>query len=81
MHTRLLRLLKKAKEYKDIFFDLANDIYVPSADYDLYGLAIKPKLIELEEDNVAEHDVVFDEIKETIIQGSIDGKESTRNTA
>ena len=22
-------MLKKAKEYKDIFFDLANDIYVP----------------------------------------------------
>lgn len=62
-------MLKKAKEYKDIFFDLANDIYVPSTDYDLYGLSIKPKLIELEEENATEHDVVFDEIKETIIQG------------
>jgi hypothetical protein len=62
-------MLKTAKEHKEIFFNLANDIYVSNDDYDLYGLAIKPKLIELEGDNATEHDVVFDEIKETIIQG------------
>ena len=34
-------MLKKAKEYKDVFFDLANDIYIPDDDYDLYGVEIK----------------------------------------
>ena len=42
-------MLKKAKEYKDVFFDLANDIYIPDDDYDLYGVEIKPKLVELED--------------------------------
>lgn len=62
-------MLKKAKECKETFWELANDIYVSSDEYDLYGLEIKPKLIELEEVNDTEHDVFFDEIKETIIQG------------
>ena len=49
-------MLKKAKEYKDVFFDLANDIYIPDDDYDLYGVEIKPKLVELEDDGQNEHD-------------------------
>ena len=60
---------KKAKEYKDVFFDLANDIYIPDDDYDLYGVEIKPKLVELEDDGQNEHDVAFDGIKDVIIQG------------
>lgn len=62
-------MLKIAKTYKDTFWSLANDIYVLSDDYDLYGLEIKPKLVELESDNVTEHDVMFDEIKDAIVQG------------
>ena len=62
-------MLKKAKEYKDVFFDLANDIYIPDDDYDLYGVEIKPKLVELEDDGQNEHDVAFDGIKDVIIQG------------
>ena len=52
-----------------IFFDLANDIYIPDDDYDLYGVEIKPKLVELEDDGQNEHDVAFDGIKDVIIQG------------
>ena len=62
-------MLKKAKEYKDVFFDLANDIYIPDDDYDLYGVEIKPELVELEDDGQNEHDVAFDGIKDVIIQG------------
>lgn len=62
-------MLKKAKEYKDVFYDLADDIYIPSADYDLYGVYIKPKLVELDDDGQAEHDVAFEGIKDVIVQG------------
>lgn len=62
-------MLKKAKEYKDIFYDIANDIYIPDDDYDLYGVYIKPKLVELVDDGKNEHDVAFDGIKDVIIQG------------
>lgn len=62
-------MLKKAKEYKDVFYDLADDIYIPSDDYDLYGVYIKPKMVELEDDGEAEHDVVFEGIKDIIVQG------------
>lgn len=62
-------MLKKAKEYQEVFYKLANDIYIPNDDYDLYGLEIKPKLVELEDVVQVEHDVVFEEIKDTIIQG------------
>lgn len=62
-------MLKKAKEYKDVFYDLANDIYIPNDDYDLYGVDIRPKLVELEDDGQTEHDVAFDGIKEVIVQG------------
>ena len=62
-------MLKKAKEYKDVFYDLADDIYIPSDDYDLYGVYIKPKMVELEDDGEAEHDVAFEGIKDIIVQG------------
>ena len=62
-------MLKKAKEYKDVFYDLADDIYIPSDDYDLYGVYIKPKLVELDDDGQVEHDVAFDGIKDVIVQG------------
>jgi len=62
-------MLKKAKEYKDVFSGLAHEIYVPNDEYALYGFEIKPKLVEMEVENASEHDVVFDEIKDTIVQG------------
>ena len=62
-------MLKKAKENKDVFYELADDIYIPSDDYDLYGVYIKPKLVELDDDGQAEHDVAFEGIKDVIVQG------------
>lgn len=62
-------LLKSARTLKRQFQKLASDIYIESETYDFYTLNIKPKLVELESDNYKEHDVVFDEIKDTIIQG------------
>ena len=35
----------------------------------MYGVEIKPKLVELEDDGQNEHDVAFDGIKDVIIQG------------
>lgn len=62
-------MLKIAKEYSDIFFELANSIYIPDNEYDLYGLEIRPKMVELEIDNAIEHNVIFEEIKDSIVQG------------
>ena len=62
-------LLKSARTLKTQLERIANDIYVESESYDFNSLYIKPKLVELESDNYKEHDVVFDEIKDTIIQG------------
>ena len=62
-------LLKSARSLKRQLEQLANDIYVESESYDFNSLYIKPELVELESDNYKEHDVVFDEIKDTIIQG------------
>lgn len=67
-------LLKTARQLKQILCGLASDIYVETDGYDFRTLNIKPKLIELEDDNYKEHDVVFDEIKETIIQGIREAK-------
>lgn len=62
-------MLKKAKEYKDVFYHLAYDIYIPSDDYDLYGVYIKPKMVELDDDGQTEHDVAFEGIKDVVVQG------------
>ena len=62
-------LLKSARILKNQLEKLARDIYIESESYDFYELHIKPKLVELESDNYKEHDVVFDEIKDTIKQG------------
>lgn len=62
-------MLKKAKEYKEVFYNLSNDIYVPDDDYDLFGLEIKPKMVDLEKDGETAHDVTFDGIKDVIVQG------------
>jgi phosphatidylserine/phosphatidylglycerophosphate/cardiolipin synthase-like enzyme len=52
---------------------LASEVYIEPTgtmlDYEFWGLRIKPKPVELDNEENVEHDVVFDEIKEEIIQG------------
>lgn len=62
-------MLMVAKQLKDKFRKLASEIYIETADYAFAGVNIKPKPVELDTDEVSEHDVTFDEIKDTIIQG------------
>ncbi|MCK1998138.1 phospholipase D-like domain-containing protein [Psychrobacillus psychrodurans] len=62
-------MLNEAKRLKDVFERLAFDIYEETAEFDMKGLNIKPKVINREDNLHSEHDVVFDEIKDTIIQG------------
>ncbi|NMI05047.1 DUF1669 domain-containing protein [Paenibacillus sp. SZ31] len=69
-------LLKVARTYKSQLETIAALVYIETAEYDFYGLNIKPKPVDLEEDETTEHDVFFDEIKETIIQGIRNAKYS-----
>lgn len=62
-------IINIAKKRQELLSEIASDVYIESADYDFGGLTIKPKIIELEADDEAEHDVIFDDIKDTIIQG------------
>ena len=62
-------MLKNARELQRTLNAIAEDIYIESEQYDFYSLRIKPKPVELESDDHTEHDVAFDEIKDTIIQG------------
>jgi phosphatidylserine/phosphatidylglycerophosphate/cardiolipin synthase-like enzyme len=62
-------MLKVARDFKETLEKLASIVYIESSDYDFGGLYIKPKPVELDSDEATEHDVVFDEIKNTIIQG------------
>ncbi|WP_084331177.1 phospholipase D-like domain-containing protein [Ruminiclostridium cellobioparum] len=62
-------ILKVARNLKNTLEELASIVYIESTDYDFGGLNIKPKPVELDTDEPTEHDVVFDEIKDTVIQG------------
>ncbi|MEO4055095.1 hypothetical protein [Solibacillus sp. CAU 1738] len=62
-----------AKELKSDLEKVASMVYMESESYDFGGLFIKPKPIELNNE-VVEHDVVFDGIKDTIIQGIREAK-------
>lgn len=62
-------LLKEARNFKQTIEDIASLVYMETDEYDFGGLIIKPKPVDLETSEVVEHDVVFDEIKDTIIQG------------
>ncbi|WP_347834790.1 phospholipase D-like domain-containing protein [Gracilibacillus sp. JCM 18860] len=62
-------MLKVARNLQGQFEKLASDIYIETPEYDFGGLNIKPKPVELEVEENIEHDVVFNEIKDTIIQG------------
>lgn len=67
-------MLKRARELREDFYKIAKDIYIQTEQYDLSTLNIKPKPIELDIDEYKEHDVVFNEIKNTIIQGIREAK-------
>ncbi|NEZ76034.1 DUF1669 domain-containing protein [Clostridium botulinum] len=67
-------MLKRARELRGGFYNIAKDIYIQTEEFDLRTLNIKPKPIDLDKDEYKEHDVVFDEIKDTIIQGIREAK-------
>lgn len=62
-------LLKEARKYEKIFRNLAKQIYVETDDMDMKSLSIKPRIVESEIQPIKEHDVYFNEIQDTIIQG------------
>lgn len=62
-------MLRRAKELITILEQIAASIYVETDEYDFGRLLIKPRIIEDEEFDIVEHDVVFDEIQNMIIQG------------
>ena len=62
-------MIKEANQYKNELKEIASQVYRETDNYEFWGLNIKPKPIELEEDFIKEHDVTFTEIKKEIIQG------------
>jgi HKD family nuclease len=63
-------MMEEAEFLRDDLEKLASLVYRSPGKYEYWGLNIKPKPVEL--DNIppqVEHNVVFDEIKEEIIQG------------
>lgn len=62
-------ILKTARTMKETLENIAALVHIGYDEYEFGGLRIKPKPVELEGDEVKEHDVIFDEIKEIIIQG------------
>ncbi len=62
-------MLKIARKLHEQLCDLASIVYIETDEYAFNTLYIKPKPVDLECDNYKEHGVVFDEIKDTIIQG------------
>lgn len=62
-------MLKVARKLKNVLGKLASEVYIETPENDFGGLNIKPKPVELENEENIEHDVVFNEIKDTIIQG------------
>ena len=62
-------LLKEARNLKKVLESVASIVYMETDENAFGGLIIKPKPVEIESVEVIEHDVIFDEIKDTIIQG------------
>jgi len=62
-------LLKEARALYEVLEKITSIVYMETDDYDFGGLRIKPKPVDIETLEDIEHDVVFDEIKDTIIQG------------
>ena len=62
-------LLKRAGDFHKSLENIMSSVYMETDEFDFGGLNIKPKPVDLETQETIEHDVVFDEIKDTIIQG------------
>lgn len=62
-------MLAVARKFKGELEKLASIVYIETENYDFGGLNIKPKPVELENEEEIEHNVFFDQIKDTIIQG------------
>lgn len=66
-------LLEIAEKHKKELDSLVEFVYEESDDYALHHVEIRPQVIDTPEE-VTEHDVVFDEIQDTVIQGIRDAK-------
>ncbi len=62
-------IINIAREQRETLAHIASNVYIETDEYDFGGLVIKPKPVDIETDVPTEHDVVFNEIKDTIIQG------------
>lgn len=66
-------LLEVAEENEKILEELVEYVYEESDDYALHHVEIRPQIIDTPE-KISEHDVVFDEIEDKVIQEIRDAK-------
>lgn len=67
-------LLNQTNEVHDDLYELVAYVYEESDEYNLGGVPIKPKIFNAEDVEYKEHDVIFSEIQDTIIQGIRDAQ-------
>ena len=67
-------LIDKANEYETEIQKLFSYVYEETDDYALNNVLIRPQIISSPVDEYIEHDVIFSEIQNTIIQGIRDAK-------
>lgn len=67
-------LVDKANEKKNSIVNLVKYVYQEDEDYALRNVLIRPRIIESGVAEHIEHDVVFSEIQDTLIQGIRDAK-------
>lgn len=67
-------LLDETDKVQDDLYDLVEYVYEENDEYGLGCVLIRPKILESDEVEYKEHDAVFSEIQETIIQGIRDAK-------
>ena len=63
-----------ANAVHDDIYELVEYVYEESDDYGLGGVPIRPRILRADEVEYKEHDVVFSEIQEVVIQGIRDAK-------
>ena len=67
-------MLDVANAVHDDIYELVEYVYEESDDYGLGGVPIRPEILRADEVEYKEHDVVFSEIQEVVIQGIRDAK-------
>lgn len=67
-------IMDEANVVHDDIYELVDYIYEESDDYALGGVQIRPQILHPDAVEYKEHDVVFSEIQDTIIQGIRDAK-------